>query len=54
MKHGNPPSSPFTKGEAVKESQNSQSEQGDVGKTVERVPFSGLMIRIENHIRLIA
>jgi len=24
---------------------------GDVGKTVERLPFSGSMIRIENHVR---
>jgi len=38
----------------VKKSQDSQSGQGDVGKTVERLPLSGLMIGIENHVRLIS
>jgi hypothetical protein len=33
--------------EGVKKSQDSQSGQGDVGKTVEWLPLSGLMIRIE-------
>jgi hypothetical protein len=37
----------------VEKYQDSQSGQGDVGKTVERLPLSGLMIRIENHARLI-
>jgi len=40
-------------GEGVKKSQDSQSGQGDVGKTVERLPLSGLMTRIENHVRVI-
>jgi hypothetical protein len=40
--------------EAVKKCKDSQSGQRDVGKTVERLPFSGLIIRIENHVRLIA
>jgi hypothetical protein len=40
--------------EGVKKSQDSQSGQGDVGKTVERLPLSGLMIGIENHVRLIS
>jgi hypothetical protein len=40
-------------GEAVKKYQDSLSGQGDVGKTVERPPLPGLMIRIENHARLI-
>jgi hypothetical protein len=51
MEIDNPP--PFRKGEAVKKSQDSQSGRGDVGKTVERLPFSGLRIRIENHVRWI-
>jgi hypothetical protein len=40
--------------EGVKKSQDSQSGQGDVGKTAERLPLPGSMIRIENHARLIS
>jgi hypothetical protein len=43
----------LVKGEDVKKSQDSQSGQGDVGKTVERLPFSGVMIKIESHVGLI-
>jgi hypothetical protein len=46
-------SSPLEKGEGVKKSKDSQTGQGDVGKTVERLPFSGLLIRTENSVRLI-
>jgi len=45
---------PLRKREGVKKSQNLKSGQGDVGKTVERLPFSGVMIRTENHAGLIA
>jgi hypothetical protein len=37
----------------VKKSQDAQTGQGDVGKTVEQIPFSSSRIRIENHVRLI-
>jgi hypothetical protein len=55
VSEGRPPRSNRTRdGEAVKKSKDFQSGQGDVGKTVERLPFSGLIIRIENHVRLTA
>ena len=55
VSEGRPPRSNRTRdGEAVKKSQDSQSGQGGVGKTVERLPLSGLMIGIENHVRLIS
>ena len=47
-----PPSPPWGEGRCEK-SQDSQSGQRDVGKTVGRLPFSGLMMRIENHLRWI-
>jgi len=40
-------------GEGVKRFQDSQSGQRDVGKTVERLPLSGLMAGIENHASVI-
>jgi len=36
----------------VKQSQGSRSGQGDGGKTEERLPLSGLMIKIENQAEL--